>query len=83
MDAQVQQTIAAEIIRRRRAIIVAAVVTAYKRKRALEQRKRRLWSREWLLRRDTGQNVLNMVFGELGYVSITFSLYLLLNFLNF
>lgn len=64
-----QQTIMAETIRRRKAVIVAAVVTAFKRRQAIhKQRKRKLWSREWLLRRDTGQNVLNMVFGELGYV---------------
>ena len=77
MDVRVQQIIEAEIIRRRK-IAILTVARALKHKQVLSP-KRKLWTREWLQRRDTGQNVLNMLFNELGYVSITFSLHFIFN----
>lgn len=63
--------VVAEVIRRRKkAISVLLLIEEFRRKNN-GIKPVRLWSRSWLLRRDKYPSVLNMLFDELGYVTIT------------
>lgn len=59
-----EQIIAATIYRRKIAIALFLIIKALQQRRR-NQYRRRLWSRQWLQRRNTRDNVLSMLFTEL------------------
>lgn len=59
-----EQIIAATIYHRKIAIALFLIIKALQQRRR-NQYRRRLWSRQWLQRRNTRDNVLSMLFTEL------------------
>lgn len=69
------------VLRRQKAMNIFLLIEKLRRRKKQEIHKR-LWSRSWLLRRDQQQNVLNMLFEELGYVNVTGFIRLILGVLT-